>query len=75
MGSESLCSSCINHFTQRFIHSNNVRTKSYCIIDKNNAIFNVTECSHHKEIPFSLNDIYEKAAVRKNYDLTDYGKK
>ena len=66
MGSESLCSSCINHFTQRFIKSNNIRTKSYCIIDNNNAIYNVTECSHHREAPHFVDGI--QVAGLKNYD-------
>jgi hypothetical protein len=66
MGTESLCSSCINHFTQKFIHSNNVRTKSYCIIDKNNAIYNVTECSHHNTISPSDNEI--RSIVNKMYE-------
>jgi len=73
MGTESLCASCLNRFTQRFIQSNNVRTKTYCIIDKNNAIYNVTECSHYREVPPSIDEI--RAAVLKNYDLKEYDKK
>ena len=67
MGTDSLCASCLNRFTQRFIQSNNVRTKSYCIINKNNALYNVTECSHHNTITLGteelknlINKVYEK---------------
>jgi len=66
MGTDSLCTSCLNRFTQRFIQSKNVRTKSYCIIDKNNAIYNVTECSHHREVPPSVDEI--RSIVNKKYE-------
>ena len=72
MGTDSLCTSCLNRFTQRFIQSNNVRTKSYCIIDKNNALYNVTECSHRSEPSPSIDEI--RAEVLKNYDLKEYDK-
>jgi len=64
-----LCHKCINLFKQKYIDTklDYQVFKTFCLIDKENNITTVMECSHYSEISPSIDEIRDE--VNKRYHV------
>ena len=64
-----ICYKCSNLFRQKYIDTklDYQVFKTFCLIDKENNITTVMECSHYLEIPLSVNEIRNE--VNKRYHV------